>query len=410
MVGQLRHARCISGLVMVIVCTCSISEPCRQKDHPDDLGRGAVNAVGAQPHGETLEDMQAPDRSWSGEYVLRVPIQEWDRYCTVQEKWGPNYDLPADCSKLLEMLERLSPRSRTHWKRAEVIQLLGWHRCEKAVPALTEILREALPCDALPSDRYNHQIIQDETIRALGRIGDGRAVEKLITFSRRLAMQHEHSPNSAAVMSHWVFYGHGSHGSGWDPLADGPPKPLFWGPQPGQESPSFLDYNLMLRHHLSIALLALGQIGSTQAVPFLISCVEGPGFPYQEEAAVALGQIGDARALPKLRRIIESAQPDSWLSRDARTAVAQIESQGKGPEQLIADLKSPEPALVYFAIKELERRRIERAIPRLQKMTRDLRIVRAPRTPGADIDYRLGYVARRAIARIGKSGDRNPRP
>ncbi len=111
-------------------------------------------------------------------------------------------------------------------------------------------------------------------------------------------------------------------------------------------------------------LLALGDIGSEDAVPFLIQILEDPvyGSLLRRYAADGLGRSGDERALPVLRKAAES--DDSNLKAYAVGALAQFEDADT-VETLRRSIRDSNALVRRFAIEGLGRNKVEDAVPAL---------------------------------------------
>ncbi len=71
--------------------------------------------------------------------------------------------------------------------------------------------------------------------------------------------------------------------------------------------------------------IALGEIGSKQAVPLLIEETDDEWMANRRYAVIALGKIGDARAVPKLEELLED--PDVGIRRLASEALVKVDGK-----------------------------------------------------------------------------------
>ena len=135
-------------------------------------------------------------------------------------------------------------------------------------------------------------------------------------------------------------------------------------------------------------LLALGDIGSEEAVPFLVQILEDPiyGSVLRRYAADGLGRTGDERGLPALRSAAES--DDSSLKAYAIGGLARFRDD-ESVETLRRAIRDSNPLVRRFAIEGLGRNEVEDAVPAL--------IFQARRDP--DMQVRTAAVG--ALSKIG---------
>ncbi len=135
-------------------------------------------------------------------------------------------------------------------------------------------------------------------------------------------------------------------------------------------------------------LLAIGDIASEDAVPFLIQVLQDPiyGSVLRRYAADGLGRTGDERALPALREAAESE--DSSLKAYAVGGLARFEDAAS-VETLRRAMRDSNPLVRRFAIEGLGRNRETDAVPAL--------IFQVRRDP----DLQVRFAATGALAQIG---------
>ncbi len=111
-------------------------------------------------------------------------------------------------------------------------------------------------------------------------------------------------------------------------------------------------------------LLALGDIGSEEAVPFLVQILEDPiyGSVLRRYAADGLGRTGDERGLPALRSAAES--DDTALKAYAIGGLARFRDD-ESVDTLRRAIRDSNPLVRRFAIEGLGRNEVEDAVPAL---------------------------------------------
>jgi HEAT repeat protein len=72
------------------------------------------------------------------------------------------------------------------------------------------------------------------------------------------------------------------------------------------------------------SIRALGMIGSTKAVPFLIERLRDPNFTVRLSAIRSLAIIGDRKAVPFLKEVVDKDR-DAFIKNEASAALLQIQ-------------------------------------------------------------------------------------
>ncbi len=173
------------------------------------------------------------------------------------------------------------------------------------------------------------ELVRSAAAEALGRIGDPRAIEPLVVALRNNDKRRD-SVASALDRLGWSPEEDEAGGAYWAALRKWD-KCVAIGAPAVEALLAVLtepDYDT----HLPVAK-ALGQIGDRRAVEPLIAVLSRRDWGLPEAAATALGQIGDRRAVEPL---IVSLNDDDLNSRGAREAVAKALGQ-------IGDRRAVEP-------------------------------------------------------------------
>jgi len=268
--------------------------------------------------------------------------------------------------------------------RAFAGRILGLMRHPEAFEPLMAMLAEPRGADQSIGSYYHRR---NNVIRALGDLGDPRAVPALID-----ALADQGGVPGGDAMIYVYYEAHESSGL----------RRVPWRRcckvKPGRHMGDVLVAD---QRPAKLAAESLGEIGSEQAVPALIDVLQdrSRGSSLRFAAGEALGQIGDPGALPALRALREDRSESSWFRHFIRPSISHTQSRMKTPEQLVSDLGSEDAAAVCFAIDRLVRLGEETAVPALAKLYDDPRMFMFPGRPRTR--YTIRYLAREAVRDIG---------
>ncbi len=267
--------------------------------------------------------------------------------------------------------------------RVSAGRVLGLMQRPEAFEPLMAMLAEPRGVDQSVASYY---YIRNNVIRALGDLGDPRAVPVLTG-----ALADGSSVYAGGATSY--FYYEGGQPLGFRRVPWRRCHKVVRGMPLGHASG-------VSERTAVIAAESLGEIGSEQAVPALINVLQDGSRDslVRLAAGSALGQIGDPRALPALRALREDRNERRWFGESVGTCISHIESRLETPEQLVSDLGSDDTAAVCFAIDRLVRLRAELAVPALEKLYDDPRMFMFPGRPHTT--YTIRYLAREAVRDI----------
>jgi HEAT repeat protein len=144
--------------------------------------------------------------------------------------------------------------------------------------------------------------------------------------------------------------------------------------------------------------MALGEIGSPKAVPTLISKLQDKEYSNRQAVALALGRIADAEAVPALQEVEQQSKGD--LRSSVEDALLRIRSRQESAKELLRDLESKNPQVVYYAMRRLDEVKSQEAIPALKGFVRDARSCSDMLGPGIKITCSIGYVAQKTLLQI----------
>lgn len=228
--------------------------------------------------------------------------------------------------RLMWLLEKLqSPDEVARWRATE--QLCQLQSKESTLPLLPHLTDSDF-------------VVRLKVARALGHLGDGRAVEPLLACL------------SQAQRANEIF-------------------------------------------RAVNAVHALGQVGNGRVIEPLLACLEdewdGPSRPVGVEAARALGRLRDARAVEPLCTHLQDRSPEV-----RRAAVRALEQLGdsRAVEPLLASLRDPDPGIREEAVRVLGQMGDARAIAPLRALLGSLDAERLSSSQG------MGRAVRQALFQL----------
>jgi HEAT repeat protein len=203
----------------------------------------------------------------------------------------------------------------------------------------------------------NHRRVRYTTAEALGKIGDARAVEPLIGVLSDNEQEVRKCAAEALDKIGWVPGTDGQRAAyliaveDWESLVE-------WGGaavEPLIEALSDENHcrnTLYIRSLRAAAAEALGKIGDARAVEPLIGMLGDEDSDVRYDAAEALGKIGDVRAVEPLIKALEEGNPSAATEALAKITEANI--KGKEKENVLRFLESDDPAMVMMGASMLK--------------------------------------------------------
>ncbi len=208
--------------------------------------------------------------------------------------------------------------------------------------------------------------IRRETIRALGEIGDARAIQPLVNV---LNASNVDSPLAAAALERL----------GWSPM-DGDERVLYAfargrsddvvGDGLRSVGPLITQLKNIKNTVRRAAAHALGEIGDPAAVPSLIVALKDEAADVREEAARALGTLKDGRAVDALVPLFTD---DNAEAREAAVHAMGVIADIRGMDALIKATRSPEHHLRAAAAAALGQMDDPRTVEPLMMLLTDKR-------------------------------------
>ena len=183
---------------------------------------------------------------------------------------------------------------------------------EAASSVLSLIADERVLAPLIASLENPDWIVRMHAAKALGRVKDGRAIEPLVPLlqDKVKAVREEATtalaeigdpalPSLLEALKHseWLVRLHAVEALGKSRSAEAV-EPLLWA--------LFNDHDQAIRED---TVRALGQLGDSRAMEFLVTVMKEPGL--RTLAVEALGKIGDRRAVPVLISILENSDRPS---------------------------------------------------------------------------------------------------
>jgi HEAT repeat protein len=198
--------------------------------------------------------------------------------------------------------------------------------------------------------RHPNPGVRNKAIRALGLLGDRRAIAALVDALR----------DEGGVPVEVFYY------PKW--LGDRLPMGEVEGPVPFGIGASF---------NAERAVQALGRLGGSEAVSAIEVLLEDPSCMFKDVVADVLGQIGAADVVPALDTARAEAlkSGDTGLAYWCRRGALHIRARTAESGALLGQLHDRDGAVVFVAALELAHRRTKDAIPALGTLVEDQRII-----------------------------------
>jgi ATP-dependent DNA helicase RecQ len=142
-----------------------------------------------------------------------------------------------------------------------------------------------------------------------------------------------------------------------------------------------------------LAASALGKIGDPQAVQPLLGCLDDEKPQVRQYVITALGKIGDAAAIPSLRRVLAEPDEKYYNHRGARTALKRIQARAPATVSVIeVQLLKEDERLILQCVADLPHRLPRSGVAKLLVGSASKRVeaYRRPSPPGVDTGWTNG--------------------